>query len=165
MYYVTRKHTLNLKPRNQDQFLQKSKGYLTYLTRLHLLQEPTERMPSGYSSHGVKASLRHIKELEIDRGNEWVKDAWLDLDRSRAIWVCRDRKRAAEYIMNAGDLDRRDPTEREQEAVVKVDLTDSIMLLSDGDEGFLHVWPQRRGTLESKPYILTIGSNIGSKDG
>ena len=41
----------------------------------------------------------------------------------------------------AGELDLRDPTQEELDAVVEVDLTDSVAHLSDGDNGYQHIWP------------------------
>jgi hypothetical protein len=114
----------------------------------------------GYSSHGEISALGQIKTLEKERGNEWFNDSGLDLRKTKAVWVTHDPRKALEYVhpaefsnyphprgknptnlpnsmWNEYKRQMRDPSKHVQ----RVALSGSKLVLSDEDEGYLHIWP------------------------
>ena len=100
-------------------------------------------MNSGFSTHGYWASLKELKEIEVeDRGNPWFEDNNIELDSMEGIWVTLNPKDAVQYLFLAEDLE----SEEYQEALkhpgkylFKVDLRGSIPVLEDGDGGTLYI--------------------------
>ena len=100
-------------------------------------------MNMGFSTHGHWASLKELKEIEVeDRGNPWFDDTRVDLENTEGIWVAIDPKGAINYLFMASELE----SEEHQEALrypenylIKVDLAGAIPVLEDGDGGTLYI--------------------------
>lgn len=108
----------------------------------------------GYSSHGYISTLAAIKELELERGNEWFDDHHLDGEKTLAVWVTKNAKDALRYVF-ASDIEDQAPEsiERRQyemalsapeDYVEKVELEGWEEVLGDGDGGFLYIKPSRK---------------------
>ena len=100
-------------------------------------------MNVGFSTHGCWASLAKIKELEVeDRGNPWFEDDHLELEKWEGIWVTLDPIKALWYLFSAEDLESaeyRKALKNPELHLCRVDLTEAIEVLKDGDGGFLYV--------------------------
>lgn len=106
-------------------------------------------MSVGFSTHGCWGSLAEIKALEVeDRGNVWFDDEGMDLDIWEGIWVALDPKKALWYLFSAADFESEEyqkAMEDPQAHLFRVDLTEAIEVLKDGDGGFLYIREKRSG--------------------
>ena len=100
-------------------------------------------MVLGYSTHGQWASLKELKELEVeDRGNLWFEDNNIELDSMEGIWVTEDPKDAIQYLFLASELESEEYLEalkHPEKYLSKVDLSGAIPVLEDGDGGTLYI--------------------------
>jgi hypothetical protein len=124
---------------------------------LKLIHKITAKILSfGYNSHGKWDTLKNIKELELDRGNEWFDDTNFDLNNTKAIWVTEKPLDALYYAFPPEFKDIEDESEvpkylndewqEFQEAlkdptqhVTKINLTEAFSVLEDDDGGYLYV--------------------------
>ena len=98
-------------------------------------------MNMGFSTHGHWASLKELKEIEVeDRGNPWFDDTRVDLENTEGIWVAIDPKGAINYLFMASELE----SEEHQEAlkypekyIFKVDIKGTTPVLVDGGTLFV----------------------------
>ncbi len=100
-------------------------------------------MNSGYSTHGHWASLKELKEIEVeDRGNSWFEDTKIDLESTEGIWVTKDPKDAIQYLFLGSELESeeyREALKHPEKYLIKVDLTEADPVLEDGDGGTLYI--------------------------
>lgn len=124
---------------------------------------PDPRIPRfdrGYNNHGSWSTLGEIRELEVERENEFP-----DLpgcpDETPAIWVTRDPRKALRYAESASEWDRIDGggrlTREERETLrgiaaspIEILPTD-VLAEDDGDDGYLVL----------RPDAAPPGGNIG----
>jgi len=100
-------------------------------------------MSSGFSTHGHWASLKELKELEVeDRGNPWFDDTELDVESTEGIWITSDPKDAISYLFMASELESEEYHEalkHPEKYLIKVDLSGAFPVLEDGDGGTLYI--------------------------
>lgn len=100
-------------------------------------------MNSGYSTHGHWASLKELKEIEVeDRGNAWFEDNPIDLESMEGIWVTLDPKDAISYLFMGSELESEEYQEalkHPEKYLIKVDLNGALPVLEDGDGGTLYI--------------------------
>ena len=104
-------------------------------------------MSAGYSTHGYWEKLQRIKELEVgERGNEWFDDSSINLDSTDGIWVTLDPRDAIPYLFLAEEHESeayQKALGNPEEHLFRVDLTEAIPALEDGDGGILFI--RKRG--------------------
>jgi hypothetical protein len=120
---------------------------------------------TGWNTHGTWDSLKKIKGIELERGNEWFDDDDYDFKNDIAIWVTHDPKDALFYMFSPEFRDAgpnyippdylkeewdayQEALKHPEEHLNKIDLKDAKMVLEDGDGGYLYV---KKG--KQNPYL------------
>lgn len=97
----------------------------------------------GYSSHGLWCPLEEIYKVEEERENiydESHRRPYLQKNKL-ALWVCYDPKYAVRYLRDAEfwDMNKFPPTRKELDQLIRIDLTDTVCIDEDGENGYLHI--------------------------
>lgn len=109
----------------------------------------------GYSSHGKWSTFGEIRELELERGNQFPKNT-LFPDDTPAIWIALEKRRAARYDLPAETWDKfewddvidakelNSDFEIAMMFVKQISLDkDDHIITDDGDGGYLLVRPKK----------------------
>jgi hypothetical protein len=129
-------------------------------------KKEVRKMNIGYSTHGHWASLKELKEIEVeDRGNLWFEDIDVDLESMEGIWVALVPGDAIRYLFMASEIESEEYQEalkHPEKYLIKVDLLGAVPVLEDGDGGTLYIREKGGENNVERTHQRTTGQNTQS---